>query len=192
MQSIGNKSPLKHALFWLDMEMTGLNVFEDQIIECACILTDYKLQTIIKGPHIVIHADKQVLDGMDQWCTTTHKASGLYQESLNSTVTVGQAQEQILQFLNQNNIPPKVLPLAGNSVYMDRLFVMKHMPQLDQFLHYRIVDVSSIKLLCQNLNPIVCSQQPQKKLNHRALDDILESIEELRYYQQKFMVCQQL
>ncbi|CAD8066504.1 unnamed protein product [Paramecium primaurelia] len=174
------------------MEMTGLNVFQDQILECACILTDFKLQTIIKGPHLIIHADKQILDGMDQWCTNTHKASGLYEESLKSTVTIQQAEQQILQFLNQNNIPPKVLPLAGNSVYMDRLFVMKYMPELDQFLHYRIVDVSSIQLLCKKLNPYVCNHQPQKKLNHRAFDDILESIEELRYYQKKFLICQQL
>ncbi|CAD8096332.1 unnamed protein product [Paramecium sonneborni] len=192
MQKIGNKLILKQALFWLDMEMTGLNVFQDQILECACILTDYKLGTIIKGPHLVIHADKQILDGMDQWCTTTHKGSGLYEECLNSTITVQQAEEQILNFLIQNNIPPKQLPLAGNSVYMDRLFVMKHMPKLDQFLHYRIVDVSSIKLLCKNLNPYVCNHQPQKKLNHRAMDDILESIEELRYYQEHFLICKQL
>ncbi|CAD8195068.1 unnamed protein product [Paramecium octaurelia] len=183
---------LKHALFWLDMEMTGLNVFQDQILECACVLTDFKLETIIKGPHLVIHADDEVLKGMDQWCMTTHKASGLYEESLKSTLTVQQAEEQILNFLNQNNIPPKVLPLAGNSVYMDRLFVMKNMPKLDQFLHYRIVDVSSVQLLCKRLNPYVCNHQPQKKLNHRALDDILESIEELRYYQKKFLISQQL
>ncbi|CAK89541.1 unnamed protein product (macronuclear) [Paramecium tetraurelia] len=174
------------------MEMTGLNVFQDQILEIACVLTDFKLETIIKGPHLVIHADNQVLEGMDQWCTKTHKASGLYEESLKSTLNVQQAEEQILNFLNQNNIPPKVLPLAGNSVYMDRLFVMKNMPKLDQFLHYRIVDVSSVQLLCRRLNPYVCNHQPQKKLNHRALDDILESIEELRYYQKKFLICQQL
>ncbi|KAI8813745.1 ribonuclease H-like domain-containing protein [Cladochytrium replicatum] len=162
--------------------MTGLDIDRDHIIEIACLLTDGKLKQVIKGPHIVIHQPKRVLDGMDEWCTKHHGKSGLTEAVLASTVTTAQAEQTVLEFIKQYVQKPRVAVLAGNSVHMDLVFLRREMPSVVEHLHYRIVDVSSVKEMCRRFAPLLLANSPQKNLSHRALDDILESIEELRYF----------
>lgn len=167
------------------MEMTGLNVEKDKILEFACIITDKDLNVIASSKNYIIHQPEDVLESMNAWCVKTHNESGLIKACRQSKLTEKEVEDEVKKFLEQHT-EKNQCPLAGNSVYMDKLFLMKYMPDLADFLHYRIVDVSTVKELCRRWNPSIFWKAPAKKLIHRALDDITESIEELKYYK-KFM-----
>ena len=176
------------VLVWLDMEMTGLDPTKERIIEIATILTDGNLVEIAVGPDLVIHQDDAVLAAMDDWNRTHHGASGLTERVKSSTVTDADAETQTLAFIREH-VGAKDRPvLAGNSIHQDRRFIRKYMPKLDARLHYRMVDVSTIKELARRWFPAVVVKQPPKKDTHRALDDIRESIEELRFYRANVFV----
>ena len=170
------------VLVWLDMEMTGLDPATEGIIEIATILTDGQLNEIAVGPDLVIHQDDAVLAAMDDWNTKHHGASGLTQRVRESTISDDDADAQTVAFI-QAHVPAKERPvLAGNSIHQDRRFIRRYMPLLEKRLHYRMVDVSTIKELARRWFPQVIARQPQKRDTHRALDDIRESIDELRFY----------
>jgi oligoribonuclease len=166
-------------LCWIDMEMTGLNPATDAVLEIASLVTDKDLNVIGEGPEIVIHQPESVIAGMDEWAAKHHGESGLTQRVRESTISLEEAERLTIEFFAQF-APPKTSPLCGNSVHQDRRFVVRYMPELDEFLHYRIVDVSTIKELVRRWYPEL--RVPRKQGAHRALDDIKESIEELRFY----------
>ena len=171
-------------LVWLDMEMTGLDPAKERIIEVATILTDGQLVEIAVGPDLVIHQDDAVLAAMDDWNKKHHGGSGLVDRVKASTVTDGDAEAQTLEFLKQHCGPKDRPVLAGNSIHQDRRFIRRYMPALDARLHYRMVDVSTVKELARRWFPQLVAKVPPKKETHRALDDIRESIDELRWYRQ--------
>ncbi len=177
------------VLVWLDMEMTGLDPERERIIEVATILTDGHLNEIAIGPELVIHQSDDVLAGMDDWNKSHHGASGLTERVRTSTVTDAQAEQQTIEFINAH-VPAKDRPvLAGNSIHQDRRFIRRYMPLLEKRLHYRMVDVSTIKELARRWYPQLISKQKAKKETHRALDDIRESIDELRFYKQAVFIA---
>jgi oligoribonuclease len=169
-------------LIWIDLEMSGLDPTHCRILEIASLVTDGELKVIGEGPDLVIHQSDAILDAMDEWCTTHHGDSGLTQGVKDSTITETAAEAQTLAFL-QKHCPEGKSPLCGNSVYMDRIFINRYMPNLARFFHYRNVDVSSIKELVRRWQPKL--QPPEKSEAHRALDDIRESIAELQFYREK-------
>lgn len=169
-------------LVWMDLEMTGLDVERERILELATIVTDSELAVVAEGPELVIHQPDALLAAMDAWNTEHHGASGLTERSRASSVTEEAAAEQTLAFLKETGVAPRSAPLAGNSIHQDRLFLARYMPTLEQHLHYRHVDVSTLKELVRRWYPETYAKRPSKRGNHRALDDIRESIEELRFY----------
>jgi len=170
------------VLVWLDMEMTGLEPARERIIEIATILTDGQLAEIAVGPELVIHQADEVLAAMDDWNTKHHRASGLTERVRASTVSDADAEAQTIAFINAH-VPARDRPvLAGNSIHQDRRFIRHYMPALEKRLHYRMVDVSTVKELARRWFPQITAKQPQKRDTHRALDDIRDSIEELRFY----------
>ncbi|KAI8833120.1 ribonuclease H-like domain-containing protein [Chytriomyces cf. hyalinus JEL632] len=169
-------------LVWIDLEMSGLDLTKDRILEIAVIITDGDLNFIAESEDIIIQTEKSLLDGMDDWCTKHHGESGLTQSALESQISMQQAEHQILTFIKRHIPNQRVGLLAGNSVHMDKEFLRKDMPALLSHLHYRLVDVSTVKELLARWNPELLDKAPRKKMSHRALDDIRESIEELRYY----------
>ena len=172
-----------HArLVWLDLEMTGLEPQNDTILEIATLVTDADLNVVAEGPDLVIHHEELVLDGMGEWCKTHHRDSGLTAAVRASTMALAQAEQDTLAFLRQHTQAGKS-PLCGNSIGQDRRFLARYMPSLEQFLHYRNVDVSSIKELAKRWYPHLPAVE--KAQSHRALEDILESIAELRYYRRE-------
>ena len=172
------------VLVWVDMEMTGLDPAKERIIEMATILTDGNLVEIAVGPDLVIHQSDELLAAMDDWNKKHHGGSGLVERVKSSTVTEAEAEAQTIAFINAH-VPAKDRPvLAGNSIHQDRRFIRKFMPVLEERLHYRMIDVSSIKELARRWFPAIIAKQPKKKETHRALDDIRESIDELRFYRQ--------
>ncbi len=172
------------VLVWLDMEMTGLDPERERIIEVATIITDGQLVEVATGPELVIHQPDEILAAMDDWNKSHHGASGLVDRVKASTVSDADAEAQTIAFINQY-VSVKDRPvLAGNSIHQDRRFIRRYMPALEKRLHYRMVDVSTIKELARRWFPQVIAKQPTKKETHRALDDIRESIDELRYYKQ--------
>lgn len=177
-------------LVWIDCEMTGLDLRKDALIEIAALVTDADLNILGDGVDIVIHADDDVLAGMDDVVRQMHERSGLTEEVRRSTVTLAEAEQQVLNYVRQYVPESRSAPLAGNSIATDRGFIARDMPQLDGHLHYRMVDVSSIKELCRRWYPRIYYAQPQKGLAHRALADIKESIRELAYYRRTAFVPQ--
>ncbi|EAT39328.1 AAEL008865-PC [Aedes aegypti] len=173
--------PSQHNLVWIDLEMTGLEVEKDRILEIACVITNKNLEILERGPDIVIHEPEEVLNAMNEWCQTNHSKTGLIQAVRESKIDLQKAEQMVLDFVKKY-CPEKACPLAGNTIYMDRMFLYRYMPQLNEYLHYRIIDVSTVKELCKRWNGAVFSNCPPKKLVHRALDDIEESIQELKYY----------
>lgn len=169
-------------LVWIDCEMTGLDLGSDRLIEIAVLVTDGELNLLGDGLDVVIHADDAALDGMVDVVAKMHRKSGLTEEVRASIVDVPTAEAMVLDYIRGHVKQPKTAPLAGNSIGTDRGFIARDMSALDDFLHYRMIDVSSIKELCRRWYPRIYFGQPEKGLAHRALADIHESIRELRYY----------
>src|SRR5262245_55593548 len=176
------------VLVWLDMEMTGLDPDRERIIEVATILTDGQLNEIAIGPELVIHQSDEILAAMDDWNKSHHGASGLVDRVKASTITDAAAEEQTIAFINAHVSLKERPVLAGNSIHQDRRFIRRYMPALEKRLHYRMVDVSTIKELARRWYPQLIAKQKAKKETHRALDDIRESIDELRFYKQALFV----
>jgi len=177
--------PLEAPLIWIDMEMSGLDPGTDRILEFALLITDDDLRVVAEGPELVIHQSEEVLAAMDQWNTSHHGASGLTARVRASSTSEDQAEEEITRFLSKH-CRPGTGRLAGNSVWQDRRFLRRHMPRVEAFLHYRIVDVSTIKELVGRWAPEVLDGAPKKGAAHRAMADIRESIRELDYYRKHF------
>lgn len=168
-------------IVWIDTELTGLNIEQDTILEIACLITDKNLNVISEEFNVVIKQSDTILDSMNEWNTTHHTETGLIQASKCSKINLQNAERMLLNFL-QKYVPKNSCPLAGNTIYTDRLFLRKYMPLVDNYLFYRIIDVSSIKELVRRWNPKINKQEPQKQSIHRALYDIKESIQQLKYY----------
>ena len=174
-------------LVWIDCEMTGLDLARDALVEIACVVTDGQLNVVDGGIDVIIKPPAEALDHMPEVVREMHTSSGLLAE-LPSGVTLGEAQDAVLEYVRQHVREPKKVPLCGNSIATDRSFLARDMPELDEFLHYRMVDVSSIKELARRWYPRAYFASPPKHGGHRALADILESIRELRYYREAVFV----
>lgn len=171
-----------HApLVWIDLEMSGLNPDTCKILEIATLVTDEDLALVAEGPDIVVHQLDEVLDAMDEWCTTHHGESGLTAAVKASTISLAEAEAQTLTFLEAHT-EAGTSPLCGNSIWQDRRFIARYMPKLDAFLHYRMIDVSTVKELSRRW--YADAKAPAKGQSHRALDDIRESIAELQFYRE--------
>ncbi|MDH5766648.1 MAG: oligoribonuclease [Gammaproteobacteria bacterium] len=172
----------KDNLIWIDLEMTGLDPQNDVIIEIATIVTDKNLNILAEGPMIAIHQSDDVLNAMDEWCTTQHGKSGLTQRVKDSKVTEAEAEKQTIAFLQQY-VPKGISPMCGNTICQDRRFMANHMKELEEFFHYRNLDVSTIKELARRWSPEVYGGFT-KESSHLAMDDIKDSIAELVYYRE--------
>lgn len=171
-------------LIWIDLEMTGLDPDNDKIIEIATIVTDQHLNILAEGPELVIHQSKEIMSSMDEWNTRQHTASGLLDKVLKSKITEAEAEEQTLAFLSQY-VPPNASSMCGNSICQDRRFLYRSMKRLEDYFHYRNLDVSTVKELAKAWAPLVL-KGVKKAANHRALDDIKDSINELKHYRNHF------
>ena len=175
----------KTPLVWIDMEMSGLVPDRDRILEVAMIVTDADLNTLVEAPVMVIHQADAVLEAMDSWNKATHGKSGLVEKVKASTMTEGEAESKLIEVLKPL-VAAGTAPLAGNTVHQDRRFMARYMPALDAFLHYRIVDVSTLKELAKRWRP-EAMKGFTKEGKHEALADVYESIEELKYYRRTFL-----
>jgi oligoribonuclease len=175
-------------LVWIDCEMTGLDIVKDKLIEVAVLVTDSELNVLDPGLDLIISADDAALDGMDDVVQEMHRKSGLTEEVRASTLTMAEAEQQILAYVKRFAPERRSAPLCGNSIATDRGFLARDMPELDDHLHYRMVDVSSVKELARRWFPRVYFAQPPKGLAHRALADIIESVRELAYYRRTLFV----
>ena len=175
------------SLIWIDLEMTGLNPDQEKILEIALILTDKNLTITAHGPRLVIFQPEIVLESMDSWCKKQHADSGLLEEVRKSKLTENQAEQEILRFVSEH-ITSKAGYLAGNSIWVDRMFLRAHMPQFEQYLNYRMIDVSTIKELINTWYKNSPLLPYQKKEQHRADHDILESLQELSFYRKNFFI----
>ena len=175
-------------LVWIDCEMTGLDLRRDALIEVAAIVTDAELTPLDEGLDVIIHVDEDVLETMLPIVHDMHGSSGLTDAVRTSTVTLGDAEKLVLDYVKSHVSDPRTAPLCGNSIATDRAFIARDMPALDEHLHYRMVDVSSIKELAKRWYPRVYQSQPEKGLAHRAREDIRESILELAYYRRTLFV----
>ena len=179
---------MRDELVWIDCEMTGLDLNSDKLIEIAALVTDADLNILGDGIDVVIHADDAALSSMIEVVAEMHSRSGLIDEVKASAVDVETAEMMVLDYIGAHVKQPKTAPLAGNSIATDRSFIARDMPKLDSFLHYRMIDVSSIKELCRRWYPRIYFGQPTKGLAHRALADIHESIRELQFYRRTAFV----
>ena len=175
----------ENHLVWLDMEMTGLDPEKERIIEVAVVVTDAQLEVVAEGPVLVLHQSDELLDGMDNWNKATHGRSGLIDKVRASSLTEAQAEDELLAFLGQY-VPAGKSPLCGNTISQDRRFMVRYMPRLEAFFHYRNLDVSTLKELCRRWKPEIYKGF-EKKSRHEALADIYESIEELKHYREHFI-----
>lgn len=178
-------APDPNALIWIDLEMTGLSPDSDRIIEMAVIITDSKLDVVAEAPVIAVSQPQVLLDGMDEWNKRTHGASGLIERVKSSKVTEAEAEREMLDFISRY-VPQKRSPMCGNSICQDRRFLARTMPALEAWFHYRNLDVSTLKELAVRWRPDVASGFV-KRATHRALDDVRESIEELKYYREHLL-----
>lgn len=169
-------------LVWIDLEMTGLEPQRHVIVEVAAVITDAELNILDEGIDLVVHATEEQLAEMDDFVTTMHANSGLDKEIRESTLTIEEAEEAVLKLVEKHCDPNHPAPLAGNSIATDRAFIRAYMPRLDTALHYRMIDVSTIKELARRWHPRAYYNQPDKGMAHRALQDIIESIRELDFY----------
>lgn len=174
-------------LIWLDLEMTGLDTRNDRIIEIAIIITDSHLEILAEGPAIAIHQPADVLDLMGDWCTKQHHQSGLIDRVKSSTISESEAEATSLQFIKQY-VPKNQSPMCGNSICMDRRFLARYMPKLENYFHYRNLDVSTIKILAQRWAGNL-TKGFKKQSSHLALQDVRDSINELRFYREHFLKC---
>ncbi len=174
-------------LIWVDMEMTGLNPDTDRIIEVALVVTDSQLNTIAEGPVLVVHQPNEILDGMDKWNKSTHSKSGLIDKIKASCFNEAEVEAKMIEFLRLH-VPSGVSPMCGNSICQDRRFMVRSMPQLETYFHYRNLDVSTLKELVKRWKPEIASGLT-KESKHEALADIYDSINELKYYRQHFIVA---
>ena len=174
-------------LVWIDLEMTGLDTERHVIVEIACLVTDAQLELVDDGIDIVVHQDAAALAAMDDFVRRMHTKSGLLPEIEASTVDLATAGAQVLDYVKTHVPKPGVAPLCGNSIGVDRRFLDRALPELDGYLHYRSIDVSSLKELCRRWYPTVYRGRPSKKETHRALDDIRESVAELQYYRENML-----
>jgi oligoribonuclease len=175
-------------LVWVDCEMTGLDLGKDALIEVAALVTDGDLNVLGDGVDVVIHADESALAGMPDVVREMHERSGLTEQVRASPITLAEAEDMIMEYITAFVPDPRTAPLCGNSIATDRGFIARDMPRLDVHLHYRMVDVSSVKELCRRWYPRVYFGQPTKGLSHRALADVRESIQELRFYRRTIFV----
>ncbi|MEZ5977933.1 MAG: oligoribonuclease [Planctomycetota bacterium] len=171
----------KRPIVWIDLEMSGLDPDRERILEIAVLVTNTELEIVAEGPDLVVHQDDALLEEMDAWNREHHGASGLTERVRASTVSERDAEEAVLSFLRVH-CEEKTAPLAGNSVWQDRRFLARYMPRLESYLHYRIIDVSTLKELGYRWRSEVMEFAPKKKELHRAMEDIKESVEELRFY----------
>jgi len=171
-------------LIWIDLEMTGLDPEQDRIIEIATIVTDAQLNILAEGPNLVVHQSDELLAGMDEWCTRQHGQSGLTQRVKDSSISERDAESATLEFIAEY-VDKGASPICGNSIGQDRRFLVKYMPELEAYFHYRNLDVSTIKELARRWQPDVLASV-KKKGSHLALDDIKDSINELIHYRQHF------
>jgi len=183
--SKNKEKPENMNLVWMDLEMTGLEPSKDTILEIATVITDKDLNIIAQGPELAIHQEDEILEAMDSWCVKHHGESGLTRRVQESKVTMQQAAAETLAFMAQH-VPKGQSPLCGNSIHQDRRFLRKYMPSVDAYLHYRILDVSTIKELQRRWYTEF--HLPKKKTAHLALSDIQDSIEELKIYRKQFFV----
>ena len=183
MVGIMSEIPAKNdRLVWIDLEMTGLDPERHVIVEVAAVVTDAELTILDEGLDLVVHATEEQLGQMDDFVTEMHANSGLDKEIRDSTVTIEEAEEAVLRLVEKHCDPNHPAPLAGNSIATDRTFIRAYMPRLDKALHYRMIDVSTIKELARRWHPRAYYNQPDKGMAHRALQDIIESIRELDFY----------
>jgi oligoribonuclease len=173
-------------LVWVDMEMSGLLPETDRILEIAMIVTDGDLNIVAEGPVLVVHQEDAVLDRMDAWNKGTHSKSGLIDKVKASTLTEAEVEAECLAFLKQH-VKSSISPMCGNTIHQDRRFMNRYMPKLEAYFHYRNIDVSSIKELCKRWQPEI-AKGFSKQQAHTALADIIESVEELRYYREKLFI----
>ena len=177
--------PDKNNLIWIDLEMTGLDPFTDQILEIATVVTSVNLEILARGPVLAIHQPEEILAGMDEWNISHHTASGLLERVRATSMTLARAETETLDFL-RDLVPAGASPICGNSICQDRRFLARLMPELEAYFHYRNLDVSTLKELALRWEPKAL-EGFSKKNNHLALDDIMESIEELRYYRKTLL-----
>ena len=166
----------------MDLEMTGLDPTTDRIVEIATLVTDDDLQVVAEGPDLVVATDEAALAAMDPFVLKMHTTSGLLEQIRASTITLEEAGAQTLAFIREHVSEPRTVPLCGNSIGMDRRFLAAYLPEIEEFLHYRSIDVSTIKELARRWYPAELDALPRKATAHRAMDDIRESVDELRYW----------
>jgi oligoribonuclease len=179
---------MRRMLAWMDLEMTGLDANTDVIVEIATLITDDDLTIIAEGPDLVVHQPPEVLKRMSDVVREMHTRSGLLPSIESSSISLEDAGRQTLEFFKEHIPAPRSVPLCGNSIGTDRRFLSVHLPEIEEYLHYRSVDVSTVKELAKRWMPAILSDAPRKAEGHRALDDIRESVEELRYYRESFFV----
>ncbi|MBK5224757.1 MAG: oligoribonuclease [Acidimicrobiia bacterium] len=179
-------------LAWMDLEMTGLDPARHVIVEIATLITNDDLEIVAEGPDLVVHATDDEMLHMDDFVRNMHTKNGLLPQITASTVSLADAGAATLAFLQQHIPEARTVPLCGNSIGTDRRFLAVHLPEIEEYLHYRSVDVSTVKELARRWNPSVLKQVPNKETAHRALDDIRESINELRYYRETMFVPPEL
>jgi oligoribonuclease len=177
-------------LVWMDLEMTGLDADRHVIVEIATLITDDELEIVAEGPDLVVHQPAEALTHMDEVVVKMHTSSGLLPAITASTTTLEEAGALTLAFIKEHVPEARSVPLCGNSIGTDRRFLVKYLPEIEEYLHYRSVDVSTLKELARRWYPTVLSSQPRKATAHRALDDIRESIAELRFYREHLFVPQ--
>ncbi len=172
-------------LIWIDLEMTGLNPEYDVILEAACVITTDNLEIVAQTPSWVVHQQPELLTGMSDWVFQQHTQSGLLDLVRSSRLSLSEVEQKLLTFIKQY-CAPESSPLCGNSVYNDKIFLRRYMPQVNAYLHYRLLDVSTVKELVCRWYPQVTCNEFEKKKAHRALEDLYDSVEELRYYRKNF------